>query len=637
MTLINLLNSASFYLASILVVFSAIVYLVMQKKVSKPQNKIFLILLAVMMIQGVAKIGTIYHIALAATSPRSVTLARFAMFLYQFLHMLMPPLLLYYSLYVTRTVRRFSNLIHGMIIMPFFLSIVMLSMNPGNSMLYSFYDDYRIHMHWGEYLCYGIGLLYLFLMLMVFKLWWHAFTQQRWRILLFSFSMVLVGVFIRLLVPILEVELFFEALAFLGILLAVEYDDERMDVSTGIYNRAAFLQDLRTFLEIKSRIYVITIRFENLDLVKRFFSMSDDELLGQLVKILKGASPDGLIYRVTPSGFTYIIQNDNRDAANYLAERIQRELRDKWLANNKEIPLRTIILFAAVPRELQSIDDVLLMCESEMPESAGNMILSGRSLLFLMDRSKTDEALHRGIRDNNFRMEYQLMYTGDTHEVYAAESFLRLYDPELGEVSPADFIPMAEKNGLIDVLGDYVLKKVCEFLKSPLPERMGIRFVSVNLSIVQCMNPDFIYKVKSVVDSYGVAHEMINFEVTETSVDNDFDVLKKTISELKKEGFLFSIQGYGSGYSNMYSVFSLDFDMIKMDRTLLSDDSNSRSYVVLEHNVKMIREMDKRVIIMGIENKEQMERTKSLDVDYLQGYYFSKPWSEEELFRGEIV
>ena len=224
------------------------------------------------------------------------------------------------------------------------------------------------------------------------------------------------------------------------------------------------------------------------------------------------------------------------------------------------------------------------------------------------------------------------MYTPDGKSIYSAESLIRLSDPEFGELFPGDFIPAAERNGMIEQIGEYTLDEVCDFFNSGIPDKLGIRYINVNLSVVQCMSAGFAANVKKIVTARGVDPSRINFEITETVASLDYASLDAVIRELKNEGYMFSMEAYGTGYSNLHSIFSLDLDMIKMDRRLLWEaEKGEEGWTVLENSVRLIHELKHEVVVVGVESREQFERTRKLDIDWYQGNYFSRPLSRKEL------
>jgi len=160
--------------------------------------------------------------------------------------------------------------------------------------------------------------------------------------------------------------------------------------------------------------------------------------------------------------------------------------------------------------------------------------------------------------------------------------------------------------------------------------------INVNLSVVQFMKPDFVEHVNGIVEQIGVNKKLINFEVTESIYASSYEILSSKIDKLQVDGFLFSMDDYGTGYSNMRALASMDLDCIKIDKSILWEAEKSElGMIILESSIRMIRQMNKAILVEGVETAEQLELLKKLGVDYLQGYYFSKPVPKDKFL--EIV
>ena len=171
-----------------------------------------------------------------------------------------------------------------------------------------------------------------------------------------------------------------------------------------------------------------------------------------------------------------------------------------------------------------------------------------------------------------------------------------------------------------------MLDSVCKFIKTGVPQQNGLSSISVNLSVTQCLRPGFIERINRIVEENGVEKSFINFDIVESIAASDYRILSGVITRLKKDGFMFSIDDYGTGSSNVSAVFSLDMDVIKIDKSLLwNSKKNERGMIILENTIRMIQLMRKKILVEGVETSAQLELLKCLNVNYLQGFYFSKP------------
>ncbi|MBQ4257031.1 MAG: EAL domain-containing protein, partial [Oscillospiraceae bacterium] len=228
----------------------------------------------------------------------------------------------------------------------------------------------------------------------------------------------------------------------------------------------------------------------------------------------------------------------------------------------------------------------------------------------------------------------QPTYSLEGLRLHGAEALIRLHDTEMGELYPGEFIPIAEQCGLIDDVDDFVLREVCAFIKSGIPAQHGINCINVNLSVVQFMQPGFVAHISGIVEEFGVDKSSINLEITESVAATDYKLLQTTVCELREQGFSFSMDDFGTGYSNLQSIFSLDFDVIKIDKSMLwSADNAGSGRIILENSVNMIKQMRREILVEGVETAEQIELLSTLDVDYMQGFYFSRPVPKDAFIR----
>ena len=233
------------------------------------------------------------------------------------------------------------------------------------------------------------------------------------------------------------------------------------------------------------------------------------------------------------------------------------------------------------------------------------------------------------IRNKEFEVYLQPKFNirGDKPILDHAEALVRWDSPHFGFVSPGDFIPLFENNGLIEELDRYVFFRVCEIIadlqkhfKEKTPK------ISVNLSRVDFYDPLVKEKMEAALKEHGVSKDMISIEITESSYTKDKEQLITKVKELRQAGFKIEIDDFGSGYSTLNMLTRIPFDVLKIDMVFMQ---NFNVYHGIKPIVKAIVDIAKslgvEVVCEGIENKSQYDFCKKLKVDYLQGYYLSKP------------
>ena len=210
-----------------------------------------------------------------------------------------------------------------------------------------------------------------------------------------------------------------------------------------------------------------------------------------------------------------------------------------------------------------------------------------------------------------------------SRKIVAAEALARLKDKDMGIIPPVEFIEMAEENGYIEKLGAQVLNKVCEFIEENNIEQYGIEWINVNLSPIQCQNKNLINEINEIINKHNVKESLIHFEITEESMI-DKPTLKYQIASLLSNGYKISLDDFGTGFSNFYSIKAYDFSNIKLDMTLVNDHFLNKDNL-LPGIIKIFKERDLSITAEGIETNEMADEFEQIGANYLQGYYCSKP------------
>ena len=186
-------------------------------------------------------------------------------------------------------------------------------------------------------------------------------------------------------------------------------------------------------------------------------------------------------------------------------------------------------------------------------------------------------------------------------------------------------ITAAEKSGAIHKIGAIVFEKVCQFIASDDFKKLGLDYIEVNLSVAQIMNSDLPDVILSTMKEYGVSPDKINLEITETAAAYAQDVMTENLDKLTKAGLSFSLDDYGTGYSNMKRVIQLPLKIIKLDKSFVDENNNPKMWIFLENTVKMLKDMKMEIVVEGVETQEMLDAFSDLKCDFIQGYFFSKP------------
>lgn len=177
-----------------------------------------------------------------------------------------------------------------------------------------------------------------------------------------------------------------------------------------------------------------------------------------------------------------------------------------------------------------------------------------------------------------------------------------------------------------------MLEEVCRFIGSDEFKKLGLSYIEVNVSVSQCMQHGLSEKILGIMNKYGVSPEQINLEITETAASFDQSVMTENLAELSSAGISFSLDDYGTGYSNMYRIAALPLKIVKLDKSFVNNQT-SKMWTILQNTVKMIKDLDMEIVVEGIETKDMVKKFSDLRCDYIQGYYYSKPVPQDEFVK----
>ncbi len=230
----------------------------------------------------------------------------------------------------------------------------------------------------------------------------------------------------------------------------------------------------------------------------------------------------------------------------------------------------------------------------------------------------------RAIADEEFVVWYQPKYDVKTERIAGAEALVRWKKSDGTMISPGEFIPLFEKNGLIVRLDEYVFRKVCQKQKERMKQGKVVLPVSVNLSRAILHHDGIVERYALIVYDNENPFESVPIELTETAALYSIQIQGLT-EKMVNVGFMLHMDDFGSGYSSMTSLNVLPFHVLKLDKALIDYIGNSRGDQVIQHTIALAHGLDMKVLAEGVEKKEQVEFLRKMQCDEIQGFYYARP------------
>ncbi len=589
-------------------------------------SKIFGVFLIVAILDVLLDIISVYTISYASSIPLWINLVvNILYFLLQF------SLIFMFMIYCMALVGFFNRDNSKKILAlsaPALLPLDLVFSSPFNNSIF-YFDEQMNYQHGPLY-----NALYLFIAYFIFVgMFFVIYYRKRLRKMQFAIIVSYIVVFFIMMgiqyhFPTYLVTGASASLFLLTMYLTLQNPDSYLDIMTGLFGRKAFLLTVTALLKGKSEFDLVLIDLNNLKFVNNVFGIkSGDSLIIQIASFLEQLCSHKYVFRINGDQFAVLVMKD----ASNIIQMIQKRLNQGFFAGDAEILLAFRICKMPISKYASTPEEILTLVESTfvlLKKKGGNVCLEldPKTVDVIHRDFAVESALRNAIANKTLEVYFQPIISCDTGLPYSAEALLRLNDPELGFIPPDEFIIIAEQKGLINTVGEIVIEKSCAFLSQNRLWEWGIQLVHINLSTVQCMDIHLTEQILSTIEKFNLPDGILNFEITETAAIASQNQLLSTMNELLDNHISFSMDDYGSGFSNNKNLTVFPFDAIKLDKEMLwSCEENPKAYVLYQNVVNMIRQMSMKVIAEGVETEEQANMVKSIGVNYIQGYYYSKP------------
>ncbi|MCP4988989.1 MAG: EAL domain-containing protein [Colwellia sp.] len=416
----------------------------------------------------------------------------------------------------------------------------------------------------------------------------------------------------------------------------------RHDPLTGLPNRLLFQDRLQQAIAMSDRdAHKFAVFFMDLDNFKIINDTmghdAGDKLLKQVSLRLAHTGRDmDTVARLGGDEFAFIInQIDDTENAFDFAKRLNTLLKMPITVNGNNIDMGSSIGITLYPDDASNSDQLLRNADIAMYQAKDD----GRNTIRfftsemndkLQENKETLMDLALSLTQEHFELYYQPLFTIKTKELVGAEALIRWNHPEKGRVPPDQFIEIAEKSGLINELGDWILAQACREIKAfNKAEILPIK-VAINISPVQFRRKDFVQHMLTILEQHEVSANCIELEITEGAVMDDVDHAISTMQALHDTGFQLAMDDFGTGYSSLSYLKRFPIQKLKIDRSFIADLENDDSKSITRAIIQMSHSLGLNVLAEGVETREQLQYLQAEKCDYVQGYYTGKPMPATE-------
>ncbi len=496
-----------------------------------------------------------------------------------------------------------------------------------------YYDENGTYLHGRLFIViYGVAVAYMIFAIYLTLRHRKALARGKSRALLFFILISFVPIMLQIAFPQYLLSLFFESLGLMGILFTIENKDDIINPTTGILNRYALQLALDEAMRRKGNILLL-IKIPNLNYYNKMIGFENmNGILERISDYLEKEFKNHSCYDCGRGHFAVLCEDIIDWQVPITQKKIFERFEKPWGKGKFSLAFPVQFGVIHLPEDVNTMENLFMIIDASFDGKESCVLDVAKTISDYERRVLVEGLIDKALKNKSFQVFYQPIYNIHTGRVQSAEALCRLFDEEYGSIAPDEFIPIAEQNGSILEIGRFVFEEVCRFYQEGRLKDLGVDYVEVNLSVVQCMSRNLRETFDDILKKYNLDAGCINLEITESATVGEQNVLVDTITNLSKGGFTFSLDDYGTGYSNITYMYDMPFSIIKIDKSILwkamhpiTGEGQHSAVIYLENTVRMLQEMNYSVLVEGVETLEQKMLLERLECDYLQGYYFSKP------------
>lgn len=414
------------------------------------------------------------------------------------------------------------------------------------------------------------------------------------------------------------------------------------DSLTGLLNRSRLKDVISTSIAMHEQGTMFYINIDNFKSINDTYGHSyGDQVLVEISNRLQNcANQKCELARLSGDEFAVVtIETLSLNNIENIAKKIIEKVSKKVTVNNLEIYVTVSIGAASYPYDAENFEELMINADISMHKAKSSS--KDRFVIFtesikneMLASMKIERLLNQAISHNELSVYYQPVVKSDSSTVVGFEALARWHNPELGFVSPDVFIPIAEKNRLIIPIGNYVMREALEFIIK-LNQTFDTHYeIALNISAIELQQSTYCHTVFKLLEELNYPTSQLNLEITESIALDSNPIVIENIKRLKNAGIPISLDDFGTGYSTFNNLIEVPLSHLKLDKDIVQRSvTDNYVYKLLDSIVEFSHKMGICVIAEGIEDMVMLERMKQLNIDFMQGYMYSKPVDGDTLYQ----
>lgn len=571
-----------------------------------------------------------------------------ARFIFHGLYLILHPLSsLFYTYYIMILIDSWykvylQKLKYSLLFLPMLTIIISVIINIFTKHLYYIdANDVYVKSKWVllNYFMVGINITYSAYLVLKYR---NLFPKRTYASIVAIYPLILFPMITEFFNQNIVIEPFGNALGILLIALSIQRPEELLDFKTGFFSRDSYIENFNKAKINNKRTCHIFVNISNYRNLRNIIGYDTGFELSTFISqlIRKNLAPLKIhpdLYYLKNGEFRIVLGPGYLNRAKEAAEIINNIFLKSFYYKDIELNFISNICLIRVPEEINTLETLFNFGKDLLnPKFHTGEILYAKDIYrtdYYQELQHLDKIMEKGFINGNYSVHYQPIFDTNTKTFNSVEAFLRLNDNRYGYIDLENLIPAAEKSGIIHRMDNFVVEEVCKFIKSPEFEETGLNSVTVNFSLIHCIQDNFPSQYLEILDRYKVPTNKIVMELSESDVSTVHDKLIENLKALNEAGVPLSIDNFGKSYSNTQRLGLIQFNIIKFDKSLVKTIEQPRVAILLKKMIEVARAINVKIAVIGIETPANLSFFEKEDCDYLQGYFFTRPIPEKHLLR----
>ena len=626
------MNNCCYEVTSVLISIFILIYFGRAKKLNIYQNKVFLL---IVILNVITACSDLIQYALICKGGFPVIFLYICSMCYFVSHILVVPLAFVYITSLAKSWYELRKLYKVFIIIPTILIEMMILSNPINGLLF-YYDELgEYHRGPAVLALYITVAIYIVCGVLVLILKKRLYSVDKRLTIWACFIIVGIGMVIQAIDIYMRMESFSIAFSNLIITFLINNPIDMIDKDTNMYNGKAFNLIMQAAIARRKYTDIIIVTVMDYDDIVLLNYGEGDSIEVQQAEFLKGLWSGVRVFRTDKNVYILELTDGDDELIKQLVSSIEERFGKAWRVGNSAVTCKTRICNIAIPEEVNSLDQInaVIAEVANRKDYYKPLKIKDFDVKRLERCKKINNALVHAMDKDSFDIAFSPVYSIIDKRVVGVETTVRFLDNELGFVYEDEILEFAERTGQFYSLAEKLFAKVCDFIVSDEAEKAGIEFVGIKLSSVSCLQYGILSKYVEYVEKHLINPSKIVFLISEYMVSMFPDMIRESMETYRKKGFSFCLDEYGSGYTNIESIYSLPFDTVKMCRNVTRDACvNEKAAISMEGVMDTFRALEMKNTVDGITDEVELNKLGNLPCEYAMGRLFMENLDKARLF-----